>query len=721
MVKHRDNGGFTLIEALAAAAILIILLSISAPGVARYKDSLKLSELDNAAREIYMAAENRAVLLGNGSQLDAALTDGEGAASLRYIRETDAAAEELLPPGTVEPALREGQFYIVYDDAATAVTDVFYTEEPGIPAIDEALDMAGDWSVRMEQDPMLGYYGGEQSVREAYTPLPAPEVTVEIQNEERLTVDVVFTVPETALALIGEDWPYTAEQRVQISCNGETRTLLAINPAGASARGPDSRRYTDTSAAYSWVLDALDSPEEKDRHFYQLFDADGSGPNVWGRDFTVTAGITLSVAGHRSAGASGSDTDNSLFARGSDGTTARIETLRHLQNLDSSTSRAGGKTAAVQLADIPCYDNEVYPEYEFVPITNKDLTSFDGGRNSRNERNQILGLRVTPDSASAKNAAGLFAESDVEIAFTGVQLIDAETAAGFQPAGALIGSARKGFQAEEVRVVNGTVHSDFSSAGGLAGIAAGTSSLKNCRVFWEPEPGQETLRSLLGGGADGYQYRITGMQAGGLIGSQRQTDSGDELLISDSFAATAIQGIKRAGGLLGSSEDVPVTLTNSYADCRLTGDEAGGLVGHTTAETVLANCYAAGFIDMAGTEKAAGFCLGASGITAGNSYAALTYTGDTTGKTIYKLDEAQNAGNFTHTYYLGNADETFSHTGGEFPASTYEQMASPEFAEALGDAFAFKEYQTPAVSRNTYPYNLQETQTLTAYSFPGLV
>ena len=51
--------GFTLVEMLAVVAIVVILLGISAVGVVYYARWLKITELDNAAREIYLAAENR--------------------------------------------------------------------------------------------------------------------------------------------------------------------------------------------------------------------------------------------------------------------------------------------------------------------------------------------------------------------------------------------------------------------------------------------------------------------------------------------------------------------------------------------------------------------------------------------------------------------------------------------------------------------------------------
>ena len=127
--ENKGSRGFSLVETLAVVAILVILLSLSAVAAAYYRDYLKITELDNAARDIYMAAENRAVLLGGSGQLEKALTGG-GAQTLAeggeqqasvYVAKDTAASLGLLTGGAIDPALLNGQFYIVYDTASGAV------------------------------------------------------------------------------------------------------------------------------------------------------------------------------------------------------------------------------------------------------------------------------------------------------------------------------------------------------------------------------------------------------------------------------------------------------------------------------------------------------------------------------------------------------------------------------------------------------------------------
>lgn len=739
MSKHIDNkrnSGFTMVEALAAVAILVILLGLSAVGVSYYRDLLKITELDNAARAIYMAAEDRAVLLESGGQLEdilvgaSPLAGGTGGVPSQVVKgKDDVVALDLLTAGAVDPALLEGEFYIVYDPAGAAVTDVFYTEGPGIQDIGYAFSIAGDRDKRMRPDsgPMLGYYGGEHAPRQDYSPLPAPEVLVVIHNEERLTVDVTFTVPKAARDLMGAGLEQGTARKVTLDYQG---TKIVLLDTAAPVQSPFSDRMerplgtgslSGGSIRYTWVLDAL----EDGRHFHELFG--GSGIAGFGGDFTVEAGIELSADGRRSASASGSDTDNSLFAEHSGGDTARLEGLRHLQNLDTGTSMAGGKRAAVQLSDIHCCDNDTYPDYAFVPIENEELTSFDGGWDIGHERNWILDLQVTGASAAGKGGAGLFASAKDKMTFTGVRLTGAEVEAGgaLQPAGALIGRAQKGLEAEDVWIVNASVHSGSAPAGGVAGTAGGVSLLQGCRVYWEPEAGREDLRSLLGSDEDGYRYQIRGTHAGGLVGhvvsTGGATGNTTKITVEDSLAASMIQGAGSAGGLIGEAQSVPVTIGGSYADCYISGRRAAGLIGNATNQIKLTGCYAAGFIDLDAADGAAGLCQGSAPLVIEGAYSAMSYPGHPAAGKVEWIGGAKNDSSFTDTYYLGEGSIFSDGSSTWAYGRSYDEMSAPDFAAELGGAsFAFKGYKTAVDSRNTYPYNLQEKQNLTAYSFPGL-
>lgn len=819
-VKKQRNHGFSLVETLAVVAILVILLSLSAVAAAYYRDYLKITELDNAAREIYMAAENRAVLLNSGGQLDGALgaaplAEGGTPAQPIHISKSDAAEKGLLTAGAIDPALLDGDFYIFYNPASGAVTDVFYAEKDILyMGLSDPIDFLTVWSKKSRDDrmrpgdvgPMLGYYGGEQAEREHYTPLPAPEVMVEVENADRLTVKVTFNIPEAARKLMGgyDEVKLNTNTHRTVTLNYPDQDPITLYSSSGGSSDASSPYYPintspyngrvifrqETIASgkivYTWVLDELDTNPAQDngRHFWQLFTVNRDSAPVCGGDFTVTAEIELFAPGRRSTSASGSDTGNSLFAERSSGDTARLENLRHLQNLDNKTSAAGGKTSAMLLKDIECHGKqpgEPYGLYAFQPIDNDELRSFDGGwtvEGGKNRRNEITNLLVTDTSAQGKSGAGLFAKTPNSstanpVKFTGVHLVDAEVTAA-KPAGALVGCAGAGnefqdilvtgshvtctdnnpataaaggvvgggnseatmatggikyFSAkdqkfQQVRTVNTFAACAAGAAGGIAGRISGASNCTSCQAYWEPEEGQLDLRGLLGSSTTQYEYPITGDYAGGLVGhfdrTNNATQGADTFTIERSFASTLVKGTTYTAGLLGGSRSVIITVKNSYTDCYLAGGRAAGLIGNTSNTTTLQNCYAAGFIQMEGTEAAAGLCLGAVKVAAENAYSAMSYPGISKDSSVFPLVQEidDGSGRFKNSYYL--AESIPSRDPADSMAKSYNDMSDKQFLSVMGGLFEFKGYRTGTESQNTNPYNLQEKQNLTKYSFPGL-
>ena len=648
--------GFTLVETLAAVAIVVILLGISAVGVVYYARWLKITELDNAAREIYLAAENRAVLLSGSGRLEklvaargtgmtvtlASGPEGTQTAPGYYIYHSgENELAGLLPAGTLDPALMEGSFYIVYEPEGGSVTDVFYAED-SLGSGESAEDFqkfyrevsTSSRSARMRMEPMVGYYGGGTAENAKDDALGTPIVT--IKNEETLTAEITYAV----LPSVADKTALT----VKLAYDG-CEADISPDPAGFSREEKDGRvRFT-----CSILLDSLDR-----RHFRDLF-LSANGPRSFGGDFTVTATLTAPGA----TPSSGSDTDNSLFAEGSGGETAYIANLRHLQNLNEGTSGVRGKTAAVQNCDIDCaaYLGE---NYTFTPIDNTGLTSYNGSKYI------LRGLSARGDNA------GLFAR--------------------------VYGTPGQPWRFQNIRMVNASAEAwggvKSIAAGALVGIAA-DASLENCRVYWEPETGAAGLRSVLGDDKEGYRYQITGGSAGGLAG---QLTGGS---ITDCLAATLVQGKTVAGGLVGQAIGA-VEITGSYADCYLSGGSAGGLVG-ISEKLDLKNCYAAGFTEVTGDNgQAAGLCT--AGTVAGERVYSAVRSGAGKPEPLAPNMEGNNC------YYLSSA----MGSGADSRAKTYTEMKSEAFAGELGPGFARKE------RADSHPYNLRTDLALTVYDFPGL-
>lgn len=237
--REKRNSGFTLVEMLAVTAIVVILLAIGMVAVVHYVRWLRITELDNSAREIYLAAENRAVLLSAGGRLDKLVTDANGetmalpaenrgatplaagggagqTTKARYIYYDGSAGSggedvlvDLLPQGTIDPALRRGCFYVVYEiktdetdgtqSGLGSVTDVFYAEEGD--AWEDAADFEAfyrEWrgssrQKRLDEQKMFGYYGGAAAENGGASSLKAP--LLEVINGEELKVRLTYSRP----------------------------------------------------------------------------------------------------------------------------------------------------------------------------------------------------------------------------------------------------------------------------------------------------------------------------------------------------------------------------------------------------------------------------------------------------------------------------------------------------------------------------------------------
>ena len=670
------NGGFSLVEMLAAVAILVILLGVSAVAAAHYKDYLTITELDNAAREIYLAAENRAALLNGSRRLvrlvsksSNSVSGVDAGAGGRYITCDDVKSGregELLPTGSIDPALLNGDFYIVYEPVSGCVTDVFYAESDIAYAESSFQVFYENWKTasrdeRMRRSPMLGYYGGGKADGSSADRLHTPGVTVLIHNEEELWVEVTFLVPDGAESVT---------KAVTLEYDGKPIDLMdpLYNKRLRAAADQNSNTY-------AWTLDSL--KRDKTGEPFTFSNLTGLTGGLGG-EFTVTASIEATANGKRPAKAEASDSGSSLFAEGSGGGTAKIMYLRHLQNLDAGFSRvADSFIKAEQLADISCYSNETYQNFEaFKPIDNANLTVYDGGQK------EIRDLYV-----EAGGSAGLFAKTP------------------------------QGMQFKNIRLVNATVKAEDGTgkefpAGALVGSAGSNTDFDGCWVYWEPTD-TSSYTDLLGSNAEGdvYKYQIIGATAGGLAGTLGENSS-----IQNCLSATLISGSDIAGGLAGSAGDF-LTVSNSYADCYLTGKSSAGLVGNGGSVT-LRNCYAAGFIDMDGASSAAGLCLGNSlKVDATHVYSVMRPVAFTDGAEFWYLTQSQaepNNDTFIKTYYLSLSipDQGISQYG-----RPYDEMTGNNFINDINDmGGAFIEKS----SADSHPYNLRDDLQLTNYVFPGL-
>lgn len=654
---------------LIVVLILIVLSAVSIVGIVKYMRYLQLAQLDQSAKEIFMAAQNRAILLHSSQQLDTLVVQ-EGnriknvdvipnVASTQidvyYIHCDDTCMEELLPDSTIDPTLWEGDFWITYEPESGSVIDVFFCDQDlevggSFPSFYEAW-RAAPKADRMNRKPMVGYYGGESA--ESGTTISLRTPVINIYNEDTLKAEVTYWLPRT-LYTMGEE--RNVKLDVTLSYQGNSVALVQSEAEDhVGTEGPSYFVYT-----YTWILDSL---TETGKQFKDI-SFPGALGLTYGGDFTVSAEVSYTGDALKVNGARKNASDNSLFAKGSDGDTAYIACLRHLQNLDTSWSEvAGEKTKAVQTGDIQCVEG-----YQFQPIENEYLDSYDGAEFS------IQDLNIS----GAALASGLF--------------------------GDFSGETGRHKTLENIRLVNTILTGSVGPAGALVGNGS-CLTIANCQVYWENRSEETTnLRDVLGDSTTGIQYQITGSgPAGGLAGIL--TDA----VITGSSASSLVQSTGPVGGLVG--QGAGLTVEQSYAASYLAGPAAAGLVGDLTGNADVSGSYAVGFIDSRNTApRAAGLCLGSGTATVASSYSAMLFTAKD-GTSNYPLCEH---GTYSKTHFL--ASDYFDFQGDTSLGVPYSQLIDPSQWNTL---FGRNVFTNKSIVQS-HPYNLQTTLSLITFTYPGL-
>lgn len=374
-------------------AIILILAGFGFVAVNRYQKRLKRVEMDNVAREIFVAAQNHLTAsraagfwdgyvaqmekdssnqdfsskLGkpveNGSTDKQYIADQEnrnaGASSGASAKSSDNVLKILLPYAAVdETLLTDGKYYVHYDAATASVLDVYYTDKDTIPEYDVLNERAkNDVSYRTEHG--VGWYG-TAAIRdtEPQSELKAPVMAV--RNAESLVVYIIDpnykqfkSGVRLEIAQTGQDGKAVKESVVKdLTLNSEGNGLNMVKDSLASfvrvqhVKDTDNKPITlaDGSTANDYMLYAvvLDSITRKRGHFSQLF------PELTaGADITVTATVS---GGNTSGDVKSSVTTNSLFEALNNGN-ALISNARHLENLSGDISALKAQVTTAEITD----------------------------------------------------------------------------------------------------------------------------------------------------------------------------------------------------------------------------------------------------------------------------------------------------------------------------------------------------------------------------------
>jgi type II secretory pathway pseudopilin PulG len=138
----RKTGGFTLSELLVSVAILIILLALATPSIISAQRNMHLTELDNDANSIAIAAQSTMTkmkvagtwlpMLNKNddykSQSAHSLPEVKNEKDIYCFTAEQAKANGIVLQSSIEESVYKGDFIIEYSRSSASVCGVFYSD-----------------------------------------------------------------------------------------------------------------------------------------------------------------------------------------------------------------------------------------------------------------------------------------------------------------------------------------------------------------------------------------------------------------------------------------------------------------------------------------------------------------------------------------------------------------------------------------------------------------
>lgn len=366
MNRRKNKKGFTLAELMLVVAIIIILASLAFVGVTRYLRDLRLLEMDNAAKELYFAAQNR---------ISAALVSGD----LGRLKPDDYSADvpqtvesvsseplhvvvfpntndmkntlldELLPFGSIDETIRaNGSYIITYtfdpDSNLANIWDVWYTSKwRGVDHKFSSEELSSLYENTRGEDKKntRKNYGSDKAVIGHYgstgITLPRSELAVtdfQLINKEELYLTGTVQIVSGELKL--------EDVSVNIIVEGRESHAKKIVPLTSLTNAENATEGYDTKTGkFLFVLDDITTESKQFSRQFIRDDKNTELKFIPGEDIQVTAEVYSNAAIANIDRATAAD--NSLFQyvkQSADKKTAEagIGYFRHLQNLSSAVS-----------------------------------------------------------------------------------------------------------------------------------------------------------------------------------------------------------------------------------------------------------------------------------------------------------------------------------------------------------------------------------------------
>ncbi len=630
--KNRSRRGFTLMELLIVVGIIAILAGTTIVSVTTLIPSLRQKELDNSAREIFLAAQNRLTMMQATGELDEMERAGYAQCSVDNIECSYLASYN--EANYLKTTLSSGEFsgeYIVEFNLETAQVISVFCSDGALSAFQVSGKGIGYESVSFLRT-ITGWRSENSSVRKTYARkngqdqigyydylMNGGSLASENQDNNGFSVKVV-PVNQEELYLYVSITPPT-----DITVNGAPKVTVSLNGVEIPAATLTKRGYKEKDADNKILLEnriLLDSCLA-DFTFAKL-----SLSGVTAGD-EIVATVTVQVTGTTTDNKSKTYTTmatstafNSLYADSSTDTTADIAYVRHLENLNNRDGNTGGYQEAKQVADINYataisrWSNKsgvavfnttghAIPAYKPVRLWRFD---YDG------QNNKLINFTI-----SGNGCVGIFS---------------------YLQGDGHWGTSRYTEWIKNVQLVNMKVTNTSKSVNSYTGALAGKTTsyaIENCNVYIDSDyfiPENPNY--------DGYEdFTVSGGQCvGGLIGMMENsgTTNRDRTRVgmSKCFAAewTVTADVESgkagyAGGLVGkayNNNDIRNCYANTY---KVTGTYAGGFVGYygdddTNKSYLFNDCYAVTEV-LQGVSASAGFIAkeGTGNVTYKHCYALI--------------------------------------------------------------------------------------------------
>lgn len=771
MKKYRNNRGFTLGEMLITVAITVILVAVSIINVVPYMWNLRLKDADQAAHEIYLAAQyhlNAAASTGALSTYTGVdLGQKDDLYQESYYKKTGAQdiydivvspdaekipaiRDEILPYGSVDETMRSGGSYIItYDYDSATVLGVFYSyagrsygytftsdvltsqkEELQTAMASENGKISSDAakSVRRhfpdgKAGKTIGFYGGKDS-DSAAVKSNAPGLNIDNGD----TLSALISLNKEQKKLLQNDTK--SQYYLQLKVYGTTSKKTEVKDLKLS----DLTQQSRFSHTYSYILDAYQDKDGKEsKRFGNQFKDLYAGENI-------TVSVSLVKKGNNNTYTSVSKVSNavktnSLFASLKNGnagiSNAGISSIRHLENLGKYNKDNINVNKASQLTDISFtkYQNNLSALVKapsaaitYEPVNLSKSLTYDGGYTKDKNKRQHLLSDITTDTDGDGGVFGTLSGSNTELTVQNLEVMDINVRAAGH-AGALLGQASDGATFETDNVLVWSKSADLS-------------------------------------------IQSTGGDAGGLIGR----GSGN-VTINNSAASIYVKGSGNAGGLAGYASKLTVdksyasghTYQSKYIDRTDISDEngnqryniiagngyAGGLAGSVNHIQKISSSYTTASVHSGTEANSAAFVGNNSHFIGDGSYAVTSlngkavkepsdFTGNAGTKTKYVNDETLLGTESAVTYpystiselagsNLDNATWFLSAHVGDWTAETQSKAETSfnnkeilQFITTVPDVSADDEIEVQFFYGNTYTNQYGNTQRMGVYGMSDL-